>query len=260
MKNIQKIKMIVTDLDKTLLRSDKTISDYTANIFEKCRTQGIKIAVATARSVKSSSRVISQIMPDAIVASNGVSVFKGNQEIYRRVIANDIANQIISECVSDRQISAVYVSGDNISLRNVIPKDIDPDYAHYTYDNFSRPIDADIHKITVEAMNPEAVKNMADRYPMCSALGYSNENWYAFFNREASKENGVKALAEKFGIDMSCVVAFGDDYNDLGMIRECGIGVAMADAIDEAKAAADYICDTSDNDGVAKWLEEMEII
>ena len=40
------------------------------------------------------------------------------------------------------------------------------------------------------------------------------------------------------------------------MLRDCGIGAAVANAIDEAKAVADYICDNNDNDGVAKWLEE----
>ena len=40
------------------------------------------------------------------------------------------------------------------------------------------------------------------------------------------------------------------------MLRECGIGVAVANAIDEAKAVADFVCDTNDNDGVARWLEE----
>ena len=40
------------------------------------------------------------------------------------------------------------------------------------------------------------------------------------------------------------------------MLRDCGIGVAVANAIDEVKAVADHICDTNDNDGVAKWLEE----
>ena len=52
------------------------------------------------------------------------------------------------------------------------------------------------------------------------------------------------------------LVAFGDDINDLEMVKNCGIGVAVENAIDDVKAAAKYICGTNDNDGVAKWLEE----
>jgi len=50
-------------------------------------------------------------------------------------------------------------------------------------------------------------------------------------------------------------LAFGDDYNDIEMLRECGIGVAVDNAIYEAKVAADYACGGCDEDGVAKWLE-----
>ena len=45
-------------------------------------------------------------------------------------------------------------------------------------------------------------------------------------------------------------------FRSVEMLRECGIGVAVANAIDEAKAAADFVCDTNDYDGVAKWIME----
>ena len=53
------------------------------------------------------------------------------------------------------------------------------------------------------------------------------------------------------------VVVLDDDYNAFEMIIECGIGVAMGNAIDEVKAVADYVCDTNDNDEVAKLFEEI---
>ena len=55
---------------------------------------------------------------------------------------------------------------------------------------------------------------------------------------------------------MSELAAFGDDSNDIEMLRECGAGVAVSNAIGEVRAIASRICDTNDNDGVAKWLEE----
>ncbi len=75
-------------------------------------------------------------------------------------------------------------------------------------------------------------------------------------NKNARKRNAINEIANHFGISLTEIAAFGDDYNDIEMLRDCGIGVAVANAIDEAKAAADYICDTNENDGVAKWLEE----
>ena len=64
------------------------------------------------------------------------------------------------------------------------------------------------------------------------------------------------AIANEFNIDKSEIVAFGDDMNDKEMLVSMGSGVAMGNAIEEVKVIADYICDTNDNDGVAKWLDE----
>jgi hydroxymethylpyrimidine pyrophosphatase-like HAD family hydrolase len=63
-------------------------------------------------------------------------------------------------------------------------------------------------------------------------------------------------LAKIWNIEPSEIAAFGDDLNDIDLLRYAGYGVAMENALDEVKAVADYICDTNDNDGVAKWLED----
>jgi hydroxymethylpyrimidine pyrophosphatase-like HAD family hydrolase len=66
----------------------------------------------------------------------------------------------------------------------------------------------------------------------------------------------VTDLAEHWRITRSEIAAFGDDLNDIDMLNYAGISVAVGNAIDEAKASADYICGDGDDDGVAKWLEE----
>ena len=78
--------------------------------------------------------------------------------------------------------------------------------------------------------------------------------------KNATKFNGVRILAEHYDIPLSDIVSFGDDFNDVEMLRECGIGVAMSNAISECKTVADYICDDCDNDGVAKWLEDRIVL
>ena len=71
-----------------------------------------------------------------------------------------------------------------------------------------------------------------------------------------TKARSIKKMLTVLGFDRSEIVLFGDDANDVEMLRECGIGVAVANAIDDAKAAANYTCDTNDNDGIAKWIVE----
>ena len=67
---------------------------------------------------------------------------------------------------------------------------------------------------------------------------------------------GIRLIAEKHGISLDQVAAFGDDYNDIEMLGACGIGIAVENALDEVKAAAAQICGSNESDGVARWLEE----
>jgi hydroxymethylpyrimidine pyrophosphatase-like HAD family hydrolase len=75
-------------------------------------------------------------------------------------------------------------------------------------------------------------------------------------HKNATKWNAIRLLAEKWSIDLSKIAAFGDDYNDIEMLQNCGVGVAVTNALDEVKAVANYICGSNDEDGVARWLEE----
>ena len=75
-------------------------------------------------------------------------------------------------------------------------------------------------------------------------------------NKDARKLNAIRVVADYYGVTLAETAAFGDDYNDVEMLRACGVGVAVANAIDEAKSAADQICGDCDDDGVARWIEE----
>ena len=76
-------------------------------------------------------------------------------------------------------------------------------------------------------------------------------------SKEASKDNAVKFLIEMYKIDKENIIAIGDNYNDKGMIQFAGLGIAMGNAPEEIKSAADYVTDTNNNDGVAKALHNF---
>ena len=75
-------------------------------------------------------------------------------------------------------------------------------------------------------------------------------------HKGATKSKAVSALALYWGINRLEIAAFGDDSNDIDLLSDVGVGIAMENALDEVKAVADHICDTNENDGVAKWIEE----
>ena len=77
-----------------------------------------------------------------------------------------------------------------------------------------------------------------------------------FMNKEVDKSKSIERLAKILGISMLEVIAIGDSYNDLSMIKAAGLGVAMYNAVDCVKAAANYTTDDNEHDGVAKVCDQ----
>ena len=254
-----KIKMIAIDLDSTLLQSDKSISEYTARILHNCQQEGILVAFATARSEHSCGRFIDLIKPNAVVSNGGALVRVQDKIIYRATMNRDIANKLLLSCLKQPSVGYITVDTDNgyfINKHVDINNSVWAEYLPAFYADLENGLDCDAYKITVEISdNKTAYEIMAD-FPTVDVIRYAGERWYRFADKAADKWNGVKALADYSGIEVSEIAAFGDDYNDVEMLRRCGVGVAMANAIDDVKAVADYICDTNNNDGVAKWLDD----
>jgi len=251
------VKLIVTDLDGTLLCKDKNISDYTVDILRRCRERGIKLAFVTARAERATTRFKNLLDPDAIISCNGALVRCGEQIVYSCTIPNDIANEFIKAYSKSANIGYVTVDAECGSFVNL---SIDGnkgwrDFEYYAVNDLPNGIDGEAYKFHVEFYDTQAPFEIAAQFPDMSLLGYRGEPWFSYQNKHANKWNAIVKLAEHLHIDPSEIIAFGDDSNDIEMLENCGIGVAMGNAIDEVKAIADQICDTNDNDGVAKWIE-----
>ena len=76
-------------------------------------------------------------------------------------------------------------------------------------------------------------------------------------NKAATKWNGIKAMLEISNSTPEETAYFGDDHDDIDPLKLCGMGVAVSNAIEEVKAIADYIAESNDADGVAKFIEQM---
>lgn len=241
------------DLDDTLLRQDKTVSEYTRSVLDRCRKAGILVVLATARSEQGAARIIQLVKPDAVISSGGALVRCGDTVVHRCVLPAETVSALLAEAVrspallniSLRTDTGTYVTWDTPSS---------PDYAHAVHDDFRTPHFEDAYKISIELSSPDAAKALADRFPICGMLAFSGNNWYRFTHRDTSKMNGIRALAKHLSLEISQIAAFGDDYSDIDMLSGCGIGIAMGNAIDAVKAVADDVCDTNDRDGAAKWL------
>lgn len=249
------VKMIVCDLDGTVLRDDKTISARTLDVLRRCAESGILVALATARSETSATQFIADIAPFAVISSGGSTVRVGGEIIAKKLIPRDTADGILVAAMSDDRIDEVTIYGEKSRGTNNPNRADNARNGHYAYSDFAFLPHENAYKMTLYTADGEAAREIVRRYPVCTMVEYSGENMHAIFHREATKRNGLQTLCAHCGIKPHEVVAFGDDYNDREMLEACGTGVAMGNAIDEVKTTADAICDTNENDGVAGWIE-----
>ena len=94
------IRLIATDLDRTLLRTDKSISDYTVYVLEQCRARGIKIVFATARPKNRVDILPFLHLADAVIINNGSAVFVENERLFRFPIPADIAKLTMTQLLA----------------------------------------------------------------------------------------------------------------------------------------------------------------
>lgn len=249
------VKTIVTDLDGTLFRSDKTISDYSKGVITRCQSAGIQFIVATARMKLLVDHFIPDISLDGYVCHNGAAVYYHGREIASRRIGAQAVRETLDAIRTVNPDARLAVQTNDTFYTNF-------DAALMTKASVMRQLDlSELPDIDAEKINVlvSSAAEAAEYAPLLDNSLYivCSENAFGMImRRDATKKNGVLAVAGASGTPVSEMAAFGDDYNDTDMLRVCGCAVAVANAIDEVKAIADDICPANDDDGLAHWLEE----
>jgi len=246
------IKMIVTDLDGTLLRTDKTISDYTRSVLTRCREAGIKTAYATGRGGTDAVMAPGELF-DGAITSNGAIARIGDTVVYNRQIPYDVARPFLVSC--DKRGLRITSQASPMHYSNFVSSDVWPWLTNFELVDFSRH-ERDADKIYTFGLTPEDTEFINNHLPESLYMVTTVDGLAMIMHKDATKAKAVAELAQVWGIAQNEITAFGDDLNDIDMLAYAGTGVAMANALEEAKAAANHICGSNDDDGVAKWIEQ----
>ncbi|MBE6577704.1 MAG: HAD family hydrolase [Ruminococcaceae bacterium] len=249
------MKLIITDLDNTLLTSDKNISEYTVRVLEECRKQGHMLAFATARSEASITRFVEMLKPNVIVSNGGAVIRSGGEVIYQNLMSAQDVSKII-------EMFFAFTDGKGLMTLdcedgyycNFRPSDADR-YGGYVQTDF-KEFKCCAHKITAGLERDEWAEKIAKACPDCTVVSFTGEIWRGISAKNSDKGTALSVLVSHLGIGAEDVIAFGDDTNDIGMLKLAGTAVAVLNAIDEVKAVAEYVTDSNDQDGVARFLQK----
>lgn len=249
--NAAKVKTIVVDLDRTLLHTDKTLSTYTVEVLKACKEAGIRIMVATARPLRTAKQYCEMIDADAVVVSNGARIICGSKRT-EYGICEESAVHLLNALYRHPSLLITLETGDVAYSNKPIA-----DYETVISDDLVSIAKAEgVLKILVRRDSEETLAIVEAALTEELYYTVANGHLIQIMNKAATKWNGIRAMLEISNCAPEETIYFGDDYDDIEPIKLCGVGIAVSNAIEEVKAAADYIAESNDADGVAKFIEQ----
>lgn len=246
-------KMILTDLDGTLLCSDGGISERTKFILKSCQERGIYVVIATARYWIGAERYIEEIQPDYEITTDGTLIHRHGEQIYSCCLEPEDTNKIVQDILARDDKTEITVAAGREVFWNSKYISESEKLHKAVYCDYREPLSCQANKIVAELPNYETALEIANKNN-CRLQSYRGEKWYAFLPKTAGKVQAIQKLARILNIMPNEIAAFGDDKNDIEMLKMCGTGVAVDNAIADVKDIADSITLSNDENGVAEWL------
>ena len=261
--------LVLCDFDGTLLKSDDTISARTVQAIRAFTDCGGTFAVSTGRSFASIRQRLRDLgirgdVPVLCCQGAVMRTAESGRTLYEIPLRTCDAVAFLQKAESLDQMCQFYTADE------VYAPSLNDRNREYFRINRIQPVSVGKASAYAEKCGEAILKLLcvidpADRARMLAAFaGQSGVKVFTSHpflieavSEHAGKGNGLMRACDYFGIPRERSVAIGDEGNDVEMIAVAGLGIAMGNAVAEAKAAARYVTDTCDNDGVAKVLEKI---
>lgn len=260
-------KMVVLDIDDTLLLPDGTMSEQVKNDLILAQERGIKVVLASGRPDKGMEKVAENLEFEKfggfVIAFNGSKIlnFATKEVIYEK----NLTKQQVTKLYELAQKSDCFIQTYH---NNEIIVSSDNPYAYIESEITGLPIAP--YKPFLEAIPEECIKAIMTQAPKHLAeveevlkpqitdmsMTISKPYFLEFMNKEVDKGEAIKRLCEKLNISIDEVIAIGDSYNDISMIAVAGLGVAMGNAVQDVKDIANVTTKPNTEDGVSSILKQ----
>lgn len=260
------IKAVFFDIDGTLYNSDiNYINESSLQAIRQLHDQGILVGVCTGRSrkeIRSIPREILTLPFDVFITSGGTcSYFKDGRRLHHTYFTKEQVEKVMSfkeagdfdldiGFLDDTDSGILWECGEMGKInfdwyRLPIPAIREPDYT--TVCHFMLAVSEKYH-------------SLAD--PYLEGLSYFSSSPYSIdiYPPNVHKAYGIKKAIKAFGITMDEVMAFGDDVNDIEMLEEVGLGIAMGNGSEFAKKSAKFVTKTMQEDGILYALKKYEVL
>lgn len=263
-------KLIALDMDGTLLKNDKTISDKTIEAIKLATKKNLHVVLCTGRPLNGIKKYLKEL--DLFDSKNYVICLNG-------ALIQDTTNNVISSFnlthedfnllsdLSDElhvHMQAISPDSDITHNRNVskytVKHSLFNDMQLKIVDKYALPEETIVNKVMfiddkeiIDRVISELPAWVYERFTVVR----SSDVFLEILSKKANKGLAVSLLAEHLGLSKDEVICVGDAENDITMIEYAGLGVAMENAFPEVKKIANFITTSNEEDGVAKVIKEF---
>ncbi|MBQ3222834.1 MAG: HAD family phosphatase [Clostridia bacterium] len=266
------IRLIATDLDGTLLDRDGFIRPYTRRTLKECMDRGITVMLVSGRCHNTARMPAVQARLDMVIASsNGARIDKTpyGPTIYERLMNKEecaAVYGILKDCPGNiysyiRGVNFGRLCDTDSGEKRIRIDGLQDDPLQWIYNDVER-MEAEglenVHKFEIYDKRPELLDEYAARLRAIGmAVTSSNPEDIEIQPMDSSKGMAVRKMAEMLGITKEQIMCFGDNTNDASMLEEAGIAVAMANAVPQLRAVANYIAPPNCFEGEARAIRSV---
>ncbi|MDQ7726696.1 Cof-type HAD-IIB family hydrolase [Bacillus halotolerans] len=235
------IKLIAIDMDGTLLNDEQLISDENRNAIREAEDKGVYVVISTGRTLMTCRELAESLkLSSFLITANGSEIWDSNFNLVERKLLHTDHIKMMWD-LRNKHNTNFWASTVNKVWSGEFPENItDHEWLKFGFDIE----DDDIRNEVLAELRKNKELEITNSSPTnieVNALGIN-------------KAAALAKVSEKLGFTMENVMAMGDSLNDIAMIKEAGLGVAMGNAQDVVKETADWITDTNIEDGVAKAI------
>ena len=273
---MSEIKLILSDIDGTILNDENVIDTGLKATIKKLRQKDVPFVLASARSPEGMKQIASEldVLDNPIACYNGALVVKDLQDKnYTTILSHELNVAEVEKMftILDQkfpEISINLYSGSDwyvkdvdkwvqmeadITKMNPIVKDLPALIAEHTVPIHKLLLIGETEQIQ-KALNYFKQLNFSD-----SSFYLSKPNYLEITNSNVSKEKALRELAKTYDLDLENTMTLGDNFNDVPMLKMAGLGVAMQNAPVEVKKCANVVTETNNRNGVSKAIEKYAL-
>jgi Cof subfamily protein (haloacid dehalogenase superfamily) len=261
-------RLIVSDLDGTLLKEDHTLSEYTKEVIQRVSEQGIEFMLATGRIFGGAKKYARQLnLNTPILACNGALIKEADGSlVYGRPLqekALDEVFRLLTEkdlyfhCYGEESFFTKQFSGSLASfyaLDKGVPEE--DRFPLVEIDPMELVGKETIYKVLARCEGEDNRRELYDCLTEIDGISVT-VSWHNSFDicaDQVSKASAIDRYAKEKGIQPSEIICFGDNFNDIDMIEYAGLGITLENGVKEIKETADYVTCSNNEDGVAKAI------